>query len=46
MSESIMKMGPEEEFEFHNRQNSWPILFEVYFQLIYGNRVIRYAGGI
>ena len=26
---SVMKMGPEEEFELHNRQNSWPILFEV-----------------
>ena len=23
-------MGPEEEFELHNRQNSWPILFEVH----------------
>jgi len=23
-------MGPEEEFELHNRQNSWPILFEVF----------------
>jgi len=22
-------MGPEEEFDLHNRQNSWPILFEV-----------------
>ena len=22
-------MGPEEEFELHNKQNSWPQLFEV-----------------
>ena len=22
-------MGPEEEFKFHNEQNSWPMLFEV-----------------
>ena len=22
-------MGPEEEFELHNKQNSWPLLFEV-----------------
>jgi len=24
-----MKMGPEEEFEFRDSQNSWPLLFEV-----------------
>jgi len=30
MSTAVVKMGPEEEFELHNRQNSWPILFEVF----------------